>query len=84
MRDEADPFLSQLVSSTVINAFIEANNNGFTHPIPSLLINGKFFRLCFYDSIKDLLLISEVKSLSTGSGLSRTGLFLLWIIAHHR
>ena len=31
----------------MINSFIEANTNGFTHPIPSLLINGKFFRLCW-------------------------------------
>ena len=84
IRDAADPFLSQVVSSAVVNAFIEANTRGFTHPIPALLINGKFYRLCLYDSHKDVLLVSEVKSLGSRGRLSRSGLLLLWIIAHHR
>ena len=81
---ERQAHLSQLVSSAVINAFIEANTKGYTHPIPSVIINGKVFRLCFYDSRKDLLLISNVLSLSSEGCLLPSALLVLWIIANHR
>ena len=84
MERRADPHLSKLVSSAVINAFIEANTKGYTHPIPSVIIDDELFRLCFYDSRKDLLLISDVLSLSQEGCLLRSALLLLWIIANHR
>ena len=84
VRIQSEPFVSQLVSSTVINSFIETNTKKSSHPIPSILINGHCFMVCFYDCDKDLVLLSSVKSLSTKGGMSRTGLFLLWIISHHR
>ena len=83
-RERADPHLSQLVGSAVINAFIEANTKDYTHPIPSVIINGDFYRLCFYDSRKDLLLISNVLSLSSEGRLLPSALLVLWIIANHR
>ena len=42
--------------------------------VPAVLINETQFHLCLYDSEKDVLLISESKSLVTKGGLSTSGM----------
>ena len=73
----------QLVTSAVINSFTEANTKHYSHPIPSILINGNKFQICLYDSNQDILLPS-IKTLGTKGCLSSKGLFLLWLVSHHR
>ena len=38
-----EPYISQLVGTTVINAWIETNTTKCSHPVPSLLINSTSF-----------------------------------------
>ena len=83
-KREKNLYLSQLVTSAVINSFTEANTKHYSHPIPSILINGNKFQICLYDSNQDILLLSSIKTLGTKGCLSRTGLFLMWLVSHHR
>jgi hypothetical protein len=52
--------------------------------VPTVIINSKGFKVCLYDSVNDVLPLSNVKNLVTGQRLSRSGLLLLWILVHHR
>lgn len=82
--------IKQLVSTCVVSSFTEHN----LHPtknslIPTILIDSKSFRVCLYDSVHDILLISEEKVLLKKNKfgttiLSRTALLFLWIILNHR
>ena len=49
-----EPYISQLVGTTVINAWIETNTTKCSHPVPSLLINSTSFRVYFYDCGNDV------------------------------
>ena len=52
--------------------------------VPTLLIDDKQFRVCLYDSEKDVLLLSDPKPLATKGGLSRSAMTLLWLVFNHR
>lgn len=77
--------LDQLIATGVVSAFTEHKLNPKLNPlVPTILINKTGFRICLYDSINDVLLISKVKNLIKDWRLSRSGLLLLWIVVHHR
>ena len=81
----SDANLPQLVSTNVISSFTEKS----LHPkkpalVPTILIDGKLFRVSLYDSEKDVLLISEKKLLTTKGGLSQSAMALLWVVLNHR
>jgi hypothetical protein len=80
-----DANLQQAVGTCVISSFTEKS----LHPnkqamVPTILIDEAQFRVCFYDCEKDVLLVSESKSLATKGGLSKSGIALLWIVINHR
>ena len=77
--------LHQAIGTCVVSSFTEKS----LHPeqqacVPTILIDEKQFRVCFYDSEMDVLLLSESKSLATRGGLSRSGMALLWVVTNHR
>ena len=80
-----DANLPQLVATCVVSSFTEKS----LHPkksamVPTILIDEKVFRVCLYDSEKDVLLISEMKLLANKRGLSQSGMALLWVVLNHR
>lgn len=83
--DLRDANLQQAVGTCVISSFTEKS----LHPnkqamVPTILIDEAQFRVCFYDCEKDVLLVSESKSLATKGGLSKSGIALLWIVINYR
>ena len=52
--------------------------------VPSILINNHSFRVCLYHCERDILLISNEVSLSTGDHLSQSAMALLWAVLNHR
>ena len=80
-----DANLHQAVGTCVISSFTEKS----VHPdqkalVPTIIIDEKQFRVCLYDSEKDILLISMSKCLATKGGLSNSGMALLWLTINHR
>ena len=80
-----DANLHQAIGTCIVSSFIEKS----LHPdqqalVPTILIDETQFRVCLYDSEKDVLLISESKCLATKGGLSRSGMALLWVVTNHR
>ena len=64
-----DANLHQAVGTCVVSSFTETS----LHPdlkalVPTILIDEKQFRVCLYDSEKDILLISKSKCLATKGG----------------
>jgi len=90
--------LPQVVATTVVSSFRETANHPnipsirttrANHPnksplIPTIFINQTLFVVCLYDSEKDILLISNKKSLCTKSRSSQSEIALLWVVLHHR
>ena len=80
-----DANLHQAVGTCVVSSFTEKS----LHPdlkalVPTIIIDEKRFRVCLYDSEKDILLISNSKCLATKGGLSQSGMALLWLTINHR
>ena len=80
-----DSTLPQVVATCVVSSFTESS----LHPdkpalVPTILIDEERFRVCLYDCKKDVLLISNAKSLSTKGGLSQSGMALLWVVLNYR
>lgn len=80
-----DANLHQAVGTCVVSSFTEKS----LHPdlnalVPTIIIDEKQFRVCLYNSEKDILLISKSKCLATNGGLSRSGMALLWLTLNHR
>lgn len=77
--------IPKLVSACVVSSFTLHKLHPHMNPlVPSILIDNNSFQVCLYDCVKDILLISEPKNLSTKEGLSRSGLLFLWIVLNHR
>lgn len=81
----SDANLPQVISTGVVSSFTEKS----IHPdqpalVPTILIDEKVFRVCLYDSKKDVLLISVPKFLATKGRLSQSGMALLWVVLNHR
>ena len=77
--------LPQVVAMNVVSSFTEHK----LHPdkiamVPSILINNHSFRVCLYHCERDILLISNEVSLSTGDHLSQSAMALLWAVLNHR
>ena len=76
--------LSQLVALTVVSSFTARNRHGFLIT-PVLLICKKRVRVCFYQCVDDILLLSEEVALMSSDGVVHPrGLFFIWIILHFR
>ena len=80
-----DANLHQAIGTCVISSFTEKS----LHPnkqamVPTILIGEAQFRVCLYDCEKDVLLVSNSKSLATKDGLSGSGIALLWTVINHR
>ena len=77
---------SQLVGTCVTSSFTEHKLHPTQNPlIPTILIDANQFRVCLYDCVEDVLLISEPKLLShNGERLSTTAMFFLYLTINHR
>ena len=76
-----DANLHQAVGTCILSSFTER----VLHPdlkalVPTIITDEKQFRVCLYDSEKDILLISKSKCLVTNGGLSRSGMALLRLL----
>ena len=77
--------LQQVVATCVVSSFTEIKSHpGRLALIPTILIDKKSFIICLYDCKKDVLLISNKKSLCTNGHLSQSGIALLWTVLNHR
>ena len=77
--------LPQLVSTCVVNSFTEARLNPKLNPVvPTILFDRFTFKICLYDFLNDILLISDPRPLTTKHGISRTAMLLLWLTVNHR
>lgn len=77
--------LPQAVGTCVVSSFTEKTNHPDKSPlIPTVLIDKTSFRVCLYDCERDVLLISNAKSLCNKGRMSRTGVTLLWVVLNHR
>ena len=77
--------LPQAVATCVVSAFTERTNQPDKSPlIPTVLIDKTSFRVCLYDCERDVLLISNAKSLCNKGRMSRSGVTLLWVVLNHR
>ena len=80
-----DANLHQAVGTCVVSSFTKKSlHPGLKALVPTIFIDEKQFRVCLYDSEKDILLISKSKCLATNGGLSRSGMALLWLTLNHR
>ena len=78
------PLVIQFIAKCVINSFIDKNTTGEGRLQPAVLINGFYFRICFYDCTRDILLLSTKINLSMKGTVSMSSVFLLWLIFNHR
>jgi hypothetical protein len=77
--------LQQVVPTCVVSSFTESKRHpGMSALIPTILIDKKLFIVCLYDCKKDVLLISNRRSLCTKNHLSQSGIALLWTVLNHR
>lgn len=77
--------LPQAVATCVVSSFTERNNHPLNNSaVPVILFARDQFRVILYDCVKDVLLISEPKLLSTKQQLSRSASALLWLVINHR
>lgn len=77
--------IGQLVATAVVCSFTEHKLDASKNPaVPTIWINKAAFRICLYDCVNDVLLLSEAKSLTTNGTISRTAMFILWLLVHHR
>lgn len=77
--------IGQLVATAVVSSFTEHNLNPSMNPVvPTIWINRNAFRICLYDCVNDVLLLSQPKSLTTKGTISRTAMLIMWLIVHHR
>ena len=76
--------LAQVVGTCVTAAFTEHNLHPRKQPmVPSVLMGENTFRVCFYDCVKDVLIISGEKALATNGNLSQSAMVLLWAVFNH-
>ena len=86
----ADRDLHKLVATTVTCSFTNHNNHLDLNPLsPTLLLNSKSFRVCMYDCVHDILLLSQpidlFKVVKSGRKiLAPSACLLLWIVVNHR
>ena len=76
---------SKVVAICVVSSFMEKS----LHPdkpgvVPTILIDRKGFRVCFYDCERDILLLSNTVPLSADGHLSPCGVVFLWAVLNHR
>jgi len=79
--------LPQLVATCVTSSFTENKLHvDLPSAVPTILIDPTGFRVCFYDCKRDLLLISERKSIkaSKQDRMSRSAVLFLWLTINHR
>ena len=77
--------LAQVVGTCVISSFTEKSVHPEQSPlVPSFLVDKDKFRVVLYNCEKDLLLISDLKLLSTNGYLSQSSMAFLWIMINHR
>lgn len=77
--------LPRLVSTCVVNSFTEAGLHPKLNPVvPTILFNRFTFKICLYDGVNDILLISNPRPLTTAHGISRTAMLILWLTVNHR
>ena len=79
--------LQQAVATCVVSSFIEHTlHRTLPSIVPTILIDLRRFRVCFYDCTEDLLLVSTPIQLqsSNKSRLSRSAVLLLWLTFNHR
>ena len=77
--------LPQVVATCVVSSFTESSRHPDKSPlIPTVLIDRLSYLVCLYDCERDVLLISNKKSLCTKGHLSRSGIALLWVVLNHR
>ncbi len=85
-RAKFEDNFSQLVSTCVVSSFTEHH----VHPskntmVPTILIDQSVIRVCLYDCINDILLVSQPRLLShKNTRLSTTAVFLTWLVINHR
>ena len=77
--------LPQVVAICVVSSYTEkASHPDMSSFIPTIMIDKMSFRICLFDCKKDVLLISNKKSLCTKGHLSPSGIALLWVVFNHR
>ena len=82
--------LHQLICTCVVSSFTERNLHGhLSSMIPTVMIAPLTLKICLYDSVQDVLLISNdidwmTKDEGEGCRIIDTGLILLWMTIHHR
>lgn len=84
-NQEMEEHLHQLVAMSVVCSFTQYNIS--KQPMKAtILLNSSSFRVCFYDCINDVLLLSSPKKFYkvAEKALSRSGVLLLWICIHDR
>lgn len=79
--------MPQLISTCVVSSFIENNlHRKHLSMVPAILIDLNKFVVCLYDSINDVLLISQSVGLQSKNRghLSRSAVLFLWLVINHR
>lgn len=76
---------SQLVALSVMSSFTQHNLEPEENSlVPTIMISSSGFKVCLYDCVHDILLISDVKNISHNGHLSPSGILMLWIVVNHR
>jgi hypothetical protein len=84
MLVDRDKVLSQVVVATVVSSFTHHKIHADVTSVPVLLVCKRRVRVCIYDCIQDILLISSITPLLSDGKLDPMGLLLIWIILHWR
>lgn len=85
-QDVGEKFMPQLISTAVISSFTEHNLHKSLNPLlPVVMLNCSKLRICMYDCIYDILLLSDYIEIRRDShNISKFGLVLLWLLLNHR
>lgn len=79
--------MSQLVTTSVVSAFVENNiHPGSKHTlVPTILLNQAAFKVCMFDSKNDVLLVSQKWKFTNESGrVWPSAALLLWITVNYK
>lgn len=74
---------NQLVATAVVSSFT-AYNCRSNPAVPTIWINKESYRICIYDCINDILLLSRPTRITSKGTISRHGLLIMWLIVYHR
>ena len=77
--------LPQGVVTAIVHSFTQNNRHPGLNPmVPTVLINGRDFRIILYDCSKDVLLVSNSVEYREDSKMTPLGTLVLWLIINHR